>query len=242
MSTRKACSIDNFRLVERGRLREAEILKVLTDHPYPCRNPTQNLADLRAQIAANEMGVREVRKMVEHFGLDVVRAYMGHVQDNAAESVRRVIEALHDSEFAVETDQGAMIKVKISVDRDKREATVDFTGTSPRATDQLQRARTGHPRRDALLLPRHGRGRHPDECRLPAADPHRPARRLDAVAALSGRGRRRQCRDLAGRHRLPLRRARRHGLGAGHHEQPHLRQREAISITRRSAPAPPPAA
>ena len=122
--------IDNLRLVERGRFREAELMAVLTGHKWPCRNPAQNVADLRAQIAANEKGVQEMRRMVEHFGLDVVQAYMGHVQDNAAESVRRVISALHDSEFSVETDQGAIIRVKISVDRDKREATVDFTGTS----------------------------------------------------------------------------------------------------------------
>ncbi|CAN5220958.1 hydantoinase B/oxoprolinase family protein [soil metagenome] len=123
--------IDNLRLVDRGRFRDAELMAALTQHKYPCRNPAQNVADLRAQIAANEKGVQELRRMVEHFGLDVVRAYMGHVQDNAAESVRRVISALHDSEFAVETDQGATIRVKITVDRDRREATVDFTGTSP---------------------------------------------------------------------------------------------------------------
>ena len=123
--------IDNLRLVERGRFREAELMEVLTGHTWPCRNPAQNVADLRAQIAANEKGVQEMRRMVEHFGLDVVTAYMGHVQDNAAESVRRVIEALHDSEFAVDTDQGATIRVKIAVDRDRRAATVDFTGTSP---------------------------------------------------------------------------------------------------------------
>ena len=123
--------IDNFRLVERGRFREAELVRLLTDHPYPCRNVAQNIADLKAQIAANEKGVHELGRMVEHFGLGVVEAYMGHVQDNAAESVRRVIEALHDSAFAVETDQGAVIKVKITVDGKKREATVDFTGTSP---------------------------------------------------------------------------------------------------------------
>jgi len=122
--------IDNFRLVERGRLREKETIALLTEHRWPCRNVTQNLADLRAQIAANEKGVHELRKMIAEFGLDVVEAYMGHVQDNAAESVRRVIDALHDSEFAVETDQGATIRVAITVDREKREATVDFTGTS----------------------------------------------------------------------------------------------------------------
>jgi 5-oxoprolinase (ATP-hydrolysing) len=123
--------IDNFRLVEGGRFREKELIELLTDQPWPCRNPTQNVADLRAQIAANEKGVHELGRMVEHFGLDVVTAYMGHVQDNAAESVRRVIEALHDSEFSVETDQGATIKVRITMDREKREATVDFSGTSP---------------------------------------------------------------------------------------------------------------
>ena len=123
--------IDNLRIVERGRFREAELMRVLTDHPWPCRNPAQNIADIRAQIAANEKGVHELRNMVEHFGLDVVTAYMGHVQDNAAESVRRVIDALHDSEFEVPTDQGAIVKVKITVDRAKREATVDFAGTSP---------------------------------------------------------------------------------------------------------------
>ncbi|WP_421722827.1 hydantoinase B/oxoprolinase family protein [Bauldia sp.] len=123
--------IDNFRLVEGGRFREKELVSLLTDHPWPCRNVPQNIADLKAQIAANERGVFELRKMVDHFGLDVVRAYMGHVQDNAAESVRRVIDALHDSSFTVKTDQGATISVKITVDRDKREATVDFAGTSP---------------------------------------------------------------------------------------------------------------
>jgi 5-oxoprolinase (ATP-hydrolysing) len=91
----------------------------------------QNVNDLKAQIAANEKGARELKRMVEQFSLKTVEAYMGHVQDNAAESVRRVIDRLKDSEFAFEMDQGAIIKVKISVDRHNREATVDFTGTSP---------------------------------------------------------------------------------------------------------------
>ncbi|MER9406634.1 hydantoinase B/oxoprolinase family protein [Mesorhizobium caraganae] len=123
---------DNFRVVDRGKFREAELQTLLTDHPYPARNPHQNIADLKAQIAANEKGVAELRKMVAHFGLDVVEAYMGHVQDNAAESVRRVLERLPDSsEYEYPTDTGQVIKVKITVDRQKREATVDFTGTSP---------------------------------------------------------------------------------------------------------------
>ncbi|MEI8714594.1 hydantoinase B/oxoprolinase family protein [Mesorhizobium sp. ISC11] len=123
---------DNFRIVDRGRFREKELETLLTDHRYPARNPHQNIADLKAQIAANEKGVAELRKMVTHFGLDVVEAYMGHVQDNAAESVRRVLERLPDSsEYEYPTDTGQIIKVKITVDRQKREATVDFTGTSP---------------------------------------------------------------------------------------------------------------
>jgi 5-oxoprolinase (ATP-hydrolysing) len=123
---------DNFRLVSQGRFREEALHELLTDHPYPARNPHQNIADLKAQIAANEKGVAELRKMVAHFGLPVVEAYMGHVQDNAAESVRRVLERLPDvSEYEYPTDTGQVIKVRITVDRAKREATVDFTGTSP---------------------------------------------------------------------------------------------------------------
>ena len=123
--------MDNFKLVDRGRFREKELMAVLTGAKYPARNPIQNINDLKAQIAANEKGVAELRKMVAQFTLPVVKAYMGHVQDNAAESVRRVIDRLHDSEFAYEMDQGTVIKVKITVDKAKREATVDFTGTSP---------------------------------------------------------------------------------------------------------------
>jgi 5-oxoprolinase (ATP-hydrolysing) len=123
--------IDNLKLLDQGRFLEDDLMKALTDHPWPVRNPRQNVADLKAQIAANEKGVQELRKMVAQFGLDVVQAYMGHVQDNAEESVRRVIAKLSDSAFAYPTDQGAEIRVKITVDREKREATVDFTGTSP---------------------------------------------------------------------------------------------------------------
>ncbi len=123
--------MDNFKLVDRGRFREKELMAALTGAKYPARNPIQNINDLKAQIAANEKGVAEVRKMVAQFTLPVVKAYMGHVQDNAAESVRRVIDRLHDSEFSYEMDQGTVIKVKITVDKKKREATVDFTGTSP---------------------------------------------------------------------------------------------------------------
>jgi 5-oxoprolinase (ATP-hydrolysing) len=123
--------LDNFKLVDRGRFRETEIYAALTGAKYAARNPVQNVNDLKAQIAANEKGVQELRKMVTQFSLPVVQAYMKHVQDNAAESVRRVIDRLHDSEFSYEMDQGNVIRVKITVDRKKREATVDFTGTSP---------------------------------------------------------------------------------------------------------------
>ncbi|SFF13370.1 hydantoinase B/oxoprolinase family protein [Streptomyces mirabilis] len=122
---------DNWLLAENGRFREAETLRLLTEAPYPSRNPKTNLADLRAQIAANQKGVDEVARMIENFGLDVVQAYMRHVQDNAEEAVRRVIDALEDGEFAYETDSGAVIRVRVSVDRENRSATVDFTGTSP---------------------------------------------------------------------------------------------------------------
>jgi 5-oxoprolinase (ATP-hydrolysing) len=123
--------IDNFKLVDRGKFRERALYDLLTKAQYPARNPLQNVNDLKAQIAANEKGVQELHKMVALFGLPVVHAYMRHVQDNADESVRRVIDRLHDCEFSYEMDQGNVIAVKITVDKNKREATVDFTGTSP---------------------------------------------------------------------------------------------------------------
>src|SRR5256885_3514412 len=123
--------MDNFKLVDRGRFREQALYDLLAGAKYPARNPLQNVNDMKAQIAANEKGVAELRKMVAHFTLPVVKAYMKHVQDNAAESVRRVIDRLHDSSFEYPMDLGTTIKVRISVDKQKREATVDFTGTSP---------------------------------------------------------------------------------------------------------------
>jgi 5-oxoprolinase (ATP-hydrolysing) len=123
--------IDNFKLVDRGSFRERALYDLLTGCKYPARNPLQNVNDIKAQIAANEKGVQELDKMVAQFTLPVVEAYMQHVQDNAAESVRRVIDRIHDASFAYEMDQGTVIKVRISVDKEKREATVDFTGTSP---------------------------------------------------------------------------------------------------------------
>lgn len=123
--------IDNFLLVEEGTFREKETRKLLASGKYPCRNIDQNVADLAAQIAANETGQRELLKMIDHFGLEVVQAYMLHVQDNAEESVRRVLDVLKDGEFTYAMDGGNRIIVKITVDKQKRQATIDFTGTSP---------------------------------------------------------------------------------------------------------------
>jgi 5-oxoprolinase (ATP-hydrolysing) len=121
---------DNWLLVEDGTFRETETRRLLTEAPYPSRNPETNLADLRAQIAANAKGVDEVGKMIDHFGLEVVEAYMRHVQDNAEEAVRRVIDVLDDGSYRYEMDSGAMICLGITVDHDRRLATLDFTGTS----------------------------------------------------------------------------------------------------------------
>ena len=123
--------IDNRQLVDGGRFLEDEMRALLTSGPYPARNPDQNIADLKAQVAACARGVQELRKMVAHFSLETVRAYMGHVQDNAEESVRRVLDALHDGDFAYPLDDGSEIRVAISIDRAARRARVDFTGTSP---------------------------------------------------------------------------------------------------------------
>jgi 5-oxoprolinase (ATP-hydrolysing) len=122
--------IDNFLLVEEGRFREQETIALLCSGRYPARNVQQNIADLQAQIAANEKGVQELLRMVAHFGLDVVRAYMRHVQANAEESVRRVIEVLKDGEFDYPLDNGARIRVSIRIDKNAREARIDFAGTS----------------------------------------------------------------------------------------------------------------
>ncbi|MER5987470.1 hydantoinase B/oxoprolinase family protein [Streptomyces sp. NPDC001787] len=125
---------DNWLLVRDGRLRESETRELLTSAPYPSRAPETNLADLRAQIAANEKGITELRRMVDRFGADVVEAYMGHVQDNAEESVRRIIAGLDDGSCRYETDNGAVIEVALRVDRAARGAVLDFTGTSPQQT------------------------------------------------------------------------------------------------------------
>jgi 5-oxoprolinase (ATP-hydrolysing) len=122
--------IDDFLLVDAGRFREAETVALLRSGKYPARNPAQNIGDLKAQIAACAKGVEELHRMVRSFGLEVVQAYMRHVQDNAEEQVRRVLDVLKDGEFAYPMDDGAVIKVKVSIDKQARQARIDFTGTS----------------------------------------------------------------------------------------------------------------
>ncbi|SHG77856.1 hydantoinase B/oxoprolinase family protein [Massilia sp. CF038] len=124
--------INNFKLVDgaNGLLRDQEARALLAGASYPARNPDQNMADLRAQVAANQKGVEELHKMVAHFGLAVVQAYMGHVQDNAEEAVRRVITALKDGAYTVQLDNGARIQVAIRVNQAQRSAQIDFSGTS----------------------------------------------------------------------------------------------------------------
>ncbi len=129
--------IDNFKLVDGGNYREAEMREILKSALYPARNPEQNIADLRAQLAANEKGVSELHKMVKQFGLDTVFAYMGHVQDNAEESVRRVIDVLKDGAFTCKMDNGQQVSVTISINREERSVVVDFTGTSPQGANNF---------------------------------------------------------------------------------------------------------
>ena len=133
--------IDNFLLVEGGRFREREAAALLGSGRYPARNVAQNLADLRAQVAANEKGAQELGRMVAHFGLEVVQAYMRHVQANAEESVRRVIGVLRDGTFELPLDSGAAIRVAVRIGADRRSARIDFSGTSPQQPDNFNAPR-----------------------------------------------------------------------------------------------------
>ena len=122
--------LDNFLLVEKGNFRETAIQEILADHPYPARNPEQNIADFQAQIAANNRGVIELLKMVEQYGLNTVQAYMQFVQDNAEAAVKKAIATLQDGEYSCEMDNGAKIQIKVTIDLDHLRAKIDFTGTS----------------------------------------------------------------------------------------------------------------
>ena len=186
--------IDNFKLVDGGRFREDDLVDLLTKGRYPVRNVVQNINDIKAQIAANAKGAAELAKMVGHFGVDVVQAYMGHVQDNAAESVARVIAGLSDGEFAYELDQGCVIRAKISVDRESPRRDRRFFRHLPATRRQFQRSDACDAGSGPLRVSRPCRRRDPHECRLPATHPDRPAGPHDAVAALPGGSRRRQRR------------------------------------------------
>jgi 5-oxoprolinase (ATP-hydrolysing) len=122
--------IDNFKLVENGNFKKQEVRQLLSSGKYPCRNVEENLADLAAQVAANETGVREVRKMIEQFGVQVVHSYMRYVQDNAEECVRQVLVRLKGGKSEYELDNGEFIRVSVSVDNEARAAEIDFTGTA----------------------------------------------------------------------------------------------------------------
>ena len=139
--------IDPFKLVARGRFREDAVLELLTKAPYPARNPAQNVADLKAQVAANEKGAAELTKMVRHYGLAVVHAYMRHVQDNAAEAVASVIAKLKNSRFEVETDQGSVIKVAIKIDQQSAQGDRRFHRheRSKSPTPSMRRSRSPAP-------------------------------------------------------------------------------------------------
>ncbi len=123
--------IDDFLLVEQGAFREAEFRAVLAGARYPARSPDVNVADIKAQVAANERGVQELARVMHQFGWDTVRAYMRHVMDNAEEGVRRVIGRIGDGAFDYTMDDGTKLRVALTVDPAARTATVDFTGTGP---------------------------------------------------------------------------------------------------------------
>ena len=124
--------IDNFKLFDKGIFREQEMRKILSSGKYPCRNIEHNMADLAAQVAANKTGINEINSMIDQFGIETVHAYMNHVQDNAEESIRNAIVNLKQGEYEYELDNGEFIRVNVKIDKKKREAIIDFTGTAPK--------------------------------------------------------------------------------------------------------------
>jgi 5-oxoprolinase (ATP-hydrolysing) len=133
--------LTNVKLVEQGVLQEAHMLHLLTTAPYPARNPAQNIADLKAQIAANQKGLDELSAMVKQFGLPTVLAYMQFVQDNAEQAVRAAIVQLKDGAFTLPLDNGAQVCVKVTVNHAQRSAIVDFTGTSSQLNNNFNAPR-----------------------------------------------------------------------------------------------------
>ena len=223
--------IDDFQLVDQGRFLGQELDAVLASGRYPARNPRQNVADVQAQIAACARGAGEITRMIGQFGLDTVLAYTRHVQDNAEESVRRVLGVLKDGAFEYPLDNGAVIRVRVRIDRDGASRRGRLHRHERAARRQLQRAGRRVSRRGAVCVPHAGRRADPDERGLPQADRDRDPGRVHAQPAPPRRRGRRQRRDLAVHHRCAVRRARRARRGAGHDEQLHLRQRP-LSVLR----------
>ena len=186
---------------------------MLTSGRYPSRNPENNLADLRAMLAANEKGVAELGGLVDEFGLDVVHAYMGHVRQNAEEAVRRVISALRDGSYRYELDSGAVIEVAVTVDHEARAAHIDFTGTSSSSrTTPMRPHRWRWPR--SFTCSGHWSTTTSAQRRLPPADRGDDPGGLHArTAPRSSCGRQR--RDVAGGDRSAVRRTGRPGRGSG---------------------------
>lgn len=135
--TEEGILIDNFQLIKQGEFQEIKLRELLLNNVYPARNVEQNIADLIAQVSANAKGVEELQKMVEHYDLFTVQAYMNFVQDHAEESVRKAIAVLKDGEFCYVMDRGEKIQVKITIDYDHRSAIIDFTGTSEQLNNNL---------------------------------------------------------------------------------------------------------
>ena len=129
--------ITNFKLVDQHTYQEKEMLSVLTSAQYPCRNPEQNMADLRAQIAANEKGIEELRVCIEHYGFSLVKNYMQYIQDHARQAVTKLLKSLNSGSFRLPLDNGAVIEVRIDINPLKGEAVVDFTGTSPQQSNNF---------------------------------------------------------------------------------------------------------
>ena len=223
--------IDNWLLVRDGVLREAETLDLLRFAPKPSRNPEVNLADLRAQIAANERGVQELRRMCEHFGLGVVQAYMGHVQDNAEEAVRAVIGTLRDGAVRLRArqrrhDQGGGPGGPGGAQRRDR-----LHRNVPPGQRELQRALVGGEGGRTVRAALAGGRRDPAELRLPEAGAGDHPARMPARSPVPGRSRGRERGDVPGHHRGAVRGVAGDGGGLGHHEQRHHRQR-AVPVLR----------
>jgi 5-oxoprolinase (ATP-hydrolysing) len=125
--------IDNFWLVRGGEFQLDAVIELLTGAKYPVRNRKQNIADLKAQLAANQQGIRQLERAIDRYGMPTVQNYLRFVRENAATSVRRLLGTLKDGRFEYELDSGEVVCVRIDVDHANREATIDFEGTSPQS-------------------------------------------------------------------------------------------------------------